>query len=121
MDHPEGRGTAATYHYRHLLQLLAIKIRQREGRTLDGIRAELSGLAGDTLERRVAAALGPVMEIAAVAGQPDPMDQPTNWRRIVVSDGIEVTVRGDLPAASPATLIAMREAIRTAIARDDLD
>ncbi|MCC7194477.1 MAG: MerR family transcriptional regulator [Gemmatimonadaceae bacterium] len=121
MDHPEGRGTAATYHYRHLLQLLAIKIRQREGRTLDGIRAELSGLAGDALERRVAAALGPALEIAAVAGQPDPMDQPTNWRRIVVSDGIEVTVRGDLPAASPATLIAMREAIRAAIARDDLD
>lgn len=36
IDHPEGRGTAATYHYRHLLQLLAIKIRQREGITLDG-------------------------------------------------------------------------------------
>ena len=31
LDHPEGNGTAATYHYRHLLQLLAIKIRQREG------------------------------------------------------------------------------------------
>lgn len=37
IDHPEGRGTAATYHYRHLLQLLAIKIRQREGITLDGV------------------------------------------------------------------------------------
>src|ERR1017187_5854108 len=35
LDHPEGKGTAATYHYRHLLQLLAIKIRQREGQTLD--------------------------------------------------------------------------------------
>ena len=35
LDRPEGTGTAATYNYRHLLQLLAIKIRQREGQTLD--------------------------------------------------------------------------------------
>ena len=34
LDRPEGAGTSATYNYRHLLQLLAIKIRQREGQTL---------------------------------------------------------------------------------------
>ena len=38
LDRPEGAGTAATYNYRHLLQLLAIKIRQREGATLEGIK-----------------------------------------------------------------------------------
>ncbi|NIQ53193.1 MAG: MerR family transcriptional regulator, partial [Gammaproteobacteria bacterium] len=32
---PEGRGTAATYSYRHLLQVLAIKLRQMEGITLE--------------------------------------------------------------------------------------
>src|SRR3982074_3929727 len=47
LDHPEGKGTAATYHYRHLLQLLAIKIRQREGQTLDTIKAEMEGVTGD--------------------------------------------------------------------------
>src|SRR5437764_15465638 len=31
---PEGRGTAATYSYRHFLQLLWIKLRQMEGATL---------------------------------------------------------------------------------------
>ena len=41
LDRPEGAGTAATYGYRHLLQLLAIKIRQREGQTLDAIRQEM--------------------------------------------------------------------------------
>src|SRR5512147_2533026 len=51
LDHPMGRGTAATYHYRHLLQLLAIKIRQREGQTLEAIKAELSGATGDALEK----------------------------------------------------------------------
>src|SRR5205085_11871082 len=37
LDRPDGTGTSATYNYRHLLQLLAIKIRQREGATLETI------------------------------------------------------------------------------------
>ena len=56
---PEGRGTAATYGYRHLLQVLAIKLQQMEGATLEQLVKELGGLAGDVVERRVAAALGP--------------------------------------------------------------
>lgn len=58
---PEGRGTSAIYVYRHLLQVLAIKLRQMEGATLETIRQELAGLAGDVVERRVAAALGPAL------------------------------------------------------------
>src|SRR5258708_39970919 len=34
---PEGRGTAATYSYRHFLQLLAIKLRLMVGATLAAI------------------------------------------------------------------------------------
>lgn len=55
---PEGRGTAAIYAYRHLLQVLCIKLRQMEGVTLAAIAAELEEITGDVLERRVAAALG---------------------------------------------------------------
>ncbi len=58
---PEGRGTAAVYSYRHLLQVLAIKLRQMEGATLDTLTAEFAGLTGDLIERRVAAALGPAL------------------------------------------------------------
>jgi len=58
---PEGRGTAATYGYRHLLQVLAIKLRQMEGATLESVGKELAELAGDMLERRVASALGPAL------------------------------------------------------------
>src|SRR5215208_1194928 len=54
LDRPEGTGTAATYSYRHFLQLLAIKIRQREGQTLDSIKGEMKEVAGDALERRIA-------------------------------------------------------------------
>jgi DNA-binding transcriptional MerR regulator len=58
---PEGRGTAATYGYRHLLQVLAIKLRQMEGGALDAIIKEFAGLSGDMIERRVASALGPAL------------------------------------------------------------
>jgi len=57
---PDGRGTAATYGYRHLLQLLAIKLRQMEGVTLTAIAKELGEVPGDVLEKRVAASLGAV-------------------------------------------------------------
>src|SRR4051812_45697078 len=57
LDRPEGTGTAATYNYRHFLQLLAIKIRQREGSTLETIKAEMKEVTGDALERRIAQSL----------------------------------------------------------------
>src|SRR3954469_13392115 len=56
---PEGRGTAATYGYRHLLQVLAIKLRQMEGATLEATVHKAAQLTGDAIERRVAATLGP--------------------------------------------------------------
>lgn len=55
---PEGRGTAATYGYRHLLQVIAIKLQQMEGATLETLVRDLAGLPGDVVERRVAGALG---------------------------------------------------------------
>src|SRR5688500_20173143 len=61
LDRPEGTGTAATYNYRHFLQLLAIKIRQREGATLETIKKEMKDFAGDALERRVASSLAPAL------------------------------------------------------------
>ena len=81
---PEGRGTSAIYMYRHLLQVLAIKLGQMEGATLDTIRQELTGLAGDVVERRVAAALGPRL--------PDP--EALGWARR------RVPATSDLPRGS---------------------
>src|ERR1041384_8235789 len=82
LDRPEGAGTAATYNYRHFLQLLAIKIRQREGVTLDDIKTEMKTHAGDALERRVAtslsAALGATVETRKTADN----DETAAWRRV---------------------------------------
>ena len=119
IDHPEGRGTAATYHYRHLLQLLAIKIRHREGQTLEGIRGELKLLSGDLLERRVAQSLAPALGSGADQSVMSGSDEPVSWHRIAVADGIELNVRSDSPVADDAALVAMREAVRAALGREE--
>ncbi len=111
LDRPEGAGTAATYGYRHLLQLLAIKIRQREGQTLDAIKVEMKETTGDALERRVATSLAPALSLHV-----DPVQQSANpvasWRRIGIADGVEIHVRDDSPAASDETLVELRDTIR---------
>lgn len=121
LDHPEGKGTAATYHYKHLLQLLAIKIRQREGQTLDVIKQEIAGIQGDQLEKRVAASLAPALGAGLASPQAasdDTLEAP--WRRVSVADGIELHVRSDSPAATDGALVALREAVRAALGREDI-
>jgi hypothetical protein len=112
LDRPEGAGTAATYGYRHLLQLLAIKIRQREGQTLDAIKVEMREVTGDALERRVAASLAPSLSLQTDAVAKPNGNPVASWRRITVADGIELHVRDDSPAAEDDTLVSMRDALR---------
>jgi DNA-binding transcriptional MerR regulator len=120
LDRPDGTGTAATYNYRHFLQLLAIKIRQREGQTLEVIRHEMRDLTGDLLERRIAQSLASALGVGAdVAVESD--DQPLlAWQRIAIADGIELHVREDSPAARADAIVAMREAVRAALGRGDI-
>ena len=120
LDHPLGRGTAATYHYRHLLQLLTIKIRQREGQTLESIKAELAGATGDALEKRVSQSLAPALVSGADQAVLNDDAVAASWRRVVVADGIELHVRDDTPAAREDAVSAMREAVRAALGREDL-
>jgi DNA-binding transcriptional MerR regulator len=117
LDRPEGTGTAATYNYRHLLQLLAIKIRQREGQTLDVIKREMHDVTGDQLERRIAQSLAPALGSGAdtVAAEHD--DRVHTWRRVPIADGIELHVRDDADAATETGVVAMREAVRAALGR----
>jgi DNA-binding transcriptional MerR regulator len=121
LERPEGTVTAATYNYRHFLQLLAIKIRQREGVTLDAIKAEMKDVTGDSLERRVAsslaAALGATVETRRQATDDE---APAVWRRVPVADGVELHVRDDSPSSRDEALVAMREAVRAALGREDI-
>src|ERR1700709_1074887 len=80
LDRPSGsRGRTSLYGERHVLQLVAIKRRQAEGRTLAEIQTELVGATDRTL-RRIAdlpsvetSAATPLHAAAAVAN-PVPTD-----------------------------------------------
>jgi DNA-binding transcriptional MerR regulator len=118
---PEGTGTSATYNYRHFLQLLAIKIRQREGVTLDAIKKEMADFTGDALERRVAASLAASLGATVETRRQSADDEaPLSWRRVAVADGVELHVRDDSPASRDEALVAMREAVRAALGREDI-
>jgi hypothetical protein len=136
---PDGRGTAAVYSYRHLLQVLAIKLRQMEGATLEALTRELTGLTGDLIERRVAGALGaglprpdrlPLLHAPgtgrgrvgrAVMGWLTPVEAAAPYgdvvRRIPVAPGVEVLIDAQHPVirlnGDPA---AIAEALRGALA-----
>jgi hypothetical protein len=120
MDRPDGLGTSATYNYRHFLQLLAIKLRQREGSTLDGIRHELLETTGDALERRVAQSLAPVLLTGTLAASRLDDGAPASWLRVPVADGVELHLRDDSPAAQEDVIVALREAVRSALGRSDM-
>jgi hypothetical protein len=120
LDRPEGAGTAATYNYRHFVQLLAIKIRQREGSTLDAIRREMRETTGDALERRVAQALAPALITGTPAAAQHDSDEPAIWRRVPVADGIELHVREDSPASRDDAVASMRDAVRAALGRAEI-
>ena len=120
LDRPEGTGTAATYNYRHFLQLLGIKIRQREGQTLESIKKEMADVTGDALERRIAQSIAPALMLEDTAAARREIDPALSWRRLVVADGIELHVRDDLPAAHEDALLAMREAVRAALGRPEM-
>lgn len=118
---PEGRGTASIYTYRHLLQVLFIKLRQMEGATLETIHEELKSTTGDVLERRVASSVGAALpslgQLPFLTNDEQPrgragqllqvrLSEPatetaasTRWRRLEVGDGIELHVRDDHPLA----------------------
>ena len=120
LDHPEGKGTAATYHYKHLLQLLAIKIRQREGQTLEVIKGEIADMHGDQLEKRVAGSLAPTLGNGVDTAVQRDDDHTVAWRRIFVAEGIELHVREDSAAARDSAMVAIRESVRAALGREDV-
>lgn len=116
---PDGRGTAATYGYRHLLQVLLIKLRQMEGATLETIRDEIQSQTGDVLERRIAAALGsavPTPGLLPLLARDEPArgragqllhvrlagaevveSTTSNWKRLEIADGLELHIQRDHP------------------------
>ena len=134
VDPPEGKGTAAVYSYRHLLQVLAIKLRQMEGVTLEAIVTEGQTRTGDAVERRVAATLGPSLVPPELLGwqssfrgrsgranstpqrEPRTEPAPSTCRRIPVRPGVEVVVDATDPVLrNPEAESTIADAVRRAV------
>src|SRR6266705_3114585 len=104
---PDGRGTAATYSYRHFLQLLWIKLRQMEGTTLATIIKEMHDQTGDVPDRLPLKSKGTPPRgksgraltawLARDAAR-DP-ESPSSWHRIPVGRGVELHVETAHPLA----------------------
>ena len=88
VDRPAGmRGRTALYQRRHLLQLVALKRRQAQGRTLAQIQAELAGASDEALAD-VARVPDGLLVWDGLA--PDPETSPVRTRFWAATPGIEV-------------------------------
>ena len=142
---PDGRGTAAVYSYRHLLQVLAIKLRQMEGATLESMLKEFADLTGDLIERRAATALGPGLPppdhlpllrtpgtgrgrvgravMAWLAPVEGLTSASSSCRRIAITPGVEVLMDEQHPALrlngdTAVIAEAMRQALASVVGLD---
>ncbi len=98
VDRPSAmRGRVALYGPRHLLQLVAVKRRQAEGRTLAEIQAELAGATDATL-----AAIARVPDDLLAVGEAPAEPEPTRTRFWATSPATAPTQPPATPA-EPAT------------------
>jgi len=110
VDPPEGRGTAAVYRYRHLLQVLSIKLRQMEGASLESLAREFTDLTGDVLERRVAVSLGVGMPLPDELGSmPSLLPARGRSARALRPRLMETEVASGLPG--PRSVLVRRVAV----------
>ncbi len=87
------RGRVAQYGRRHLLQLVAVKRRQADGRSLAEIQAELSGATDETL-----AAIAQVPEAPATPEAPGPA-RNRFWARPAAQRAADTADRAEEPRA----------------------
>jgi DNA-binding transcriptional MerR regulator len=80
IDRPTMQGRTALYSPRHLLQIVAIKRRQAEGRSLADIQAELAGATDETL-RKVAAVPDELIGADPAGPEEEPASSPVRRQR----------------------------------------
>ncbi len=90
VQHPFGRGPAASWEYPHLVELLAARLGQQHGETLEAIAARRDTMDSELLERHTATRLGAPLP-PPVEDEPTPEVVPgSNWHRINVAQGVEL-------------------------------
>lgn len=138
LDRPSGnRGRTSLYGERHLLQLVAIKRRQAQGRTLAEIQTELVGATDRTLHRIAAlsapsAPTAPALASTAQASPAGADPQRTFWRErptraasgllygVPLGDGITVQLPSEPSTSDVEAIRAAAQPLLDVLARRGL-
>lgn len=105
VDRPVMQGRTALYGPRQLLQIVAVKRRQAEGRSLADIQAELAGATDETL-RKVAAVSDELLAAQAPADEAAPFER----RRRFWADppaAAEPTVNGGVDGVTKLAAVSL--------------
>jgi hypothetical protein len=101
VDRPAAtRGRTALYGPRHLLQLVAVKRRQAQGRSLADIQAELTGATDAVLRRIAEVPIGEVPSAPVAPMAPAPA-RPRFWVDRPAAASIPAPAPASAPAAEP--------------------
>ena len=99
---PYGKGAGSSWGYRHLVELLAARLAQQGGETLDAIAATRARLGERALEREVADRLGPTFFRPRLVRDSSPPSVATappgsEWYRLPVGEGVELHLAAGHP------------------------
>jgi hypothetical protein len=91
---PFGRGPGTAWGYPHLVELLAARLAQQQGDSLDAIALRRGELTPAALEEWTARALGRALPEVVPAPRPPPGEA---WSRHAVAPGVELHLADDHP------------------------
>jgi DNA-binding transcriptional MerR regulator len=106
---PSGRGGSTMWGVAQLVDVLAARLAQREGMTLEAIAARHAAESTGVRERRVRAALGHAATTAPEVAGPE----GSSWSRWVVREGVELHLAASDPLhGDPARAAALVAQLR---------
>lgn len=94
---PFGRGRGSSWGYPHLIELLAARLAQQGGETLEAIVERRVRLSADALERHTANRLAVPLPAPSDPASTLPAPVSAGWRRFDVRDGVELHLQDDHP------------------------
>ena len=113
---PLGAGRGHYYTGEHLQRLLAIKLLQDRGLSLDEIERQLTGAEPDVVESAPPLRFAFTASADTAQARPaPPLPDLSLWTRVGVAEGIELHIEGSRYRLSPGRMVRLREAVREII------
>jgi hypothetical protein len=110
---PFGRGPGSAWGYPHLIELLAARLAQRDGETLDAIAERRATLTPAALERHTADRLAVPLPAPAEPVTESVAPSSATWQRFAVSPGVELHLHHDHPLLRvPGQLAVLLDGLR---------